>query len=273
MTVNRFISGDELWSAPGILMAIGAIVFIIAFLGCCGAIKESSCMVLTVSYKKILYFMTELNMKTKLINLCHFYMFIQFSVLLIVIILFEIGIGAFGYVNKDELNAALDKGFNKTLHNYQPNKEAWNTVQSELHCCGILGPDDYKPIFNNTAELPKSCCLNLAADKVCTKDDASCFKKGCKSALFTLLDSQSTILAGVAVAVGLIQVSPINFFLLSRHGILFINLWAKNSNKIDLFFTDYWSWIRLLLVSCIPSKLWSRLNLRQISWTMKTYWI
>lgn len=30
-------------------MVIGAVVFIIAFLGCCGAIKESSCMVLTVN--------------------------------------------------------------------------------------------------------------------------------------------------------------------------------------------------------------------------------
>lgn len=48
-SINLIPSGDELWSAPAILMAIGAIVFIIAFLGCCGAIKESSCMVLTVS--------------------------------------------------------------------------------------------------------------------------------------------------------------------------------------------------------------------------------
>lgn len=47
--INSFISGDELWTAPTILMAIGAVVFVIAFLGCCGAIKESSCMVLTVS--------------------------------------------------------------------------------------------------------------------------------------------------------------------------------------------------------------------------------
>lgn len=123
------------------------------------------------------------------------------------IIVFEIGIGAFGYVNKEELNAALDKGFNKTLHNYEPNKEAWDMVQSELKCCGISGPDDYKPIFNST-ELPKSCCLDLAKDKVCTKDDAS--KDGCKSALFTLLSSKSTLLAGVAVAVGLIQVSAID---------------------------------------------------------------
>lgn len=48
------------------------------------------------------------------------------------IILFEIGIGAFGYANKEELNNALDKGFNKTLHNYEPNREAWDMVQSEV---------------------------------------------------------------------------------------------------------------------------------------------
>lgn len=58
--------------------------------------------------------------------------FLQFSVLLVVIILFEIGIGAFGYVNKNELETALNKGFNKTLHNYGPNKEAWDMVQSEV---------------------------------------------------------------------------------------------------------------------------------------------
>lgn len=62
---------------------------------------------------------------------CHFSVF-QFSLLLVVIILFEIGIGAFGYANKDELNAALDKGFNKTLHDYEINKDAWNMVQSEV---------------------------------------------------------------------------------------------------------------------------------------------
>lgn len=66
-----------------------------------------------------------------LISSCHFSVF-QFSLLLVVIILFEIGIGAFGYANKDELNAALDKGFNKTLHDYEINKDAWNMVQTEV---------------------------------------------------------------------------------------------------------------------------------------------
>lgn len=68
-----------------------------------------------------------------LIAVCHFLsVHIQFSLLLVVIILFEIGIGAFGYANKEELNNALDKGFNKTLHNYEPNREAWDMVQSEV---------------------------------------------------------------------------------------------------------------------------------------------
>lgn len=56
----------------------------------------------------------------------------QFSLLLIVIILFEIGIGTFGYVNKGQLNTALDKGFNKTFEKYGNNTYAWDMVQSEV---------------------------------------------------------------------------------------------------------------------------------------------
>lgn len=56
----------------------------------------------------------------------------QFSLLLIVIILFEIGIGAFGYVRQDDLNAALDKGFNQTLKDYKTNEKAWDLVQTEV---------------------------------------------------------------------------------------------------------------------------------------------
>lgn len=38
------------FSAPPIvLMVIGSIIFVIAFFGCCGAIQESHCMIVTVS--------------------------------------------------------------------------------------------------------------------------------------------------------------------------------------------------------------------------------
>lgn len=56
----------------------------------------------------------------------------QFSLMLIVIIVLEIGIGAFGYIRKDDLNDALDKGFNQTLKDYKTNEKAWDLVQSEV---------------------------------------------------------------------------------------------------------------------------------------------
>lgn len=36
------------FSTPNLLIAIGTIVFIVAFFGCCGAVKENFCMVVTV---------------------------------------------------------------------------------------------------------------------------------------------------------------------------------------------------------------------------------
>lgn len=35
--------------APTATIVIGAIIFVIAFLGCCGAIKENRCLLITVS--------------------------------------------------------------------------------------------------------------------------------------------------------------------------------------------------------------------------------
>lgn len=78
-----------------------------------------------------------------------------------------------------------------------------------MKCCGINSASDYIPILNGT-DLPKSCCLNLDVSKPCTEKDAS--KNGCKPALLHYLTSQSTILAGVAVAVGLVQVRKLENF-------------------------------------------------------------
>lgn len=37
------------FSPATLLVVVGILVFIIAFMGCCGALKESTCMVLVVS--------------------------------------------------------------------------------------------------------------------------------------------------------------------------------------------------------------------------------
>jgi CD63 antigen len=40
---------DRFFSAPALLIAVGAIVLIISFFGCCGAVKENHCMIFAVS--------------------------------------------------------------------------------------------------------------------------------------------------------------------------------------------------------------------------------
>uniref|UniRef100_A0A3B4BJD3 TSN18 protein n=1 Tax=Periophthalmus magnuspinnatus TaxID=409849 RepID=A0A3B4BJD3_9GOBI len=40
---------DQLSSVSYVLIAVGAVLLVIGFLGCCGAVRESRCMLLTVS--------------------------------------------------------------------------------------------------------------------------------------------------------------------------------------------------------------------------------
>ena len=41
---------DRYLSAPNLLIAVGAIILLVSFLGCCGAVKENHCMIVSVSH-------------------------------------------------------------------------------------------------------------------------------------------------------------------------------------------------------------------------------
>ncbi|KAG4070067.1 hypothetical protein HA402_013727 [Bradysia odoriphaga] len=163
--------GASFWSAPILLIVVGAIVFVIAFLGCCGALKENSCMVSA------------------------FYCWSSFCA--------ELGIGIAGYVKHGQLEGILETGFNKTMAEYSKNEEAWDLVQKEMHCCGIKGPADYQPIFQNNS-LPNSCCTKFPPNSnVCTQQNA--LQDGCMPKLLHFLESKSLILAGVGIGIALVQ--------------------------------------------------------------------
>lgn len=48
--------GSFYTSGPIVLIIVGIIVFVVAFFGCCGAVKENHCMIVTVSPFWLLYF-------------------------------------------------------------------------------------------------------------------------------------------------------------------------------------------------------------------------
>lgn len=187
---SNFVS-DHIWTAPIILMIVGAAVAIICFLGCCGALKESSCMILS------------------------------FAILAVVIFLFEIGLGVAGYVKHTGLKQLMEGQFNSTMSNYKQRddyRDAWTLLQTELDCCGTYGPEDWESIFPNKT-LPAACCsvINLSQSKECTVNDAT--PQGCLQKLLKIMDSKTLILASVVLAVAGIQVG-----LLVIYFIFFINL-------------------------------------------------
>lgn len=44
---------NSFFSVPSLLIAVGSIILFIAFFGCCGALRENYCMIITVSHKYI----------------------------------------------------------------------------------------------------------------------------------------------------------------------------------------------------------------------------
>nr|DAA34623.1 TPA_inf: tetraspanin [Amblyomma variegatum] len=173
------VIGDDYVSAPVILIVVGSIVFLVAFLGCCGAMQESYCMLML------------------------------FSVFLFLILVAEIAAGALGFVYKGKVdNIATDK-FIQTMKDYnrgggkmQPVHEAWDFIQHQLQCCGVNGPEDWLKYAQ--IPPPQSCC---------SSDSGACipFTKGCYNKVKEDI-SQYAVYVGIAgIGIGLIEIGGIIF--------------------------------------------------------------
>ncbi|KAJ8008833.1 hypothetical protein DPEC_G00082530 [Dallia pectoralis] len=162
-----------------LLIAVGAIIMVLGFLGCCGAIKENRCMLM-------LFFI---------------------GLLLIFILLLAVGImGAVG--NKNSKNV-LKESFSLLLPlNTQPAniQDDINALQTEAHCCGIVnGPSDW----GNTA--PDSCsCVNTTLP--CTTYNSKLvYSTSCIDYLTTAVQQSAVIALGVAFGIAVLMLFGMAF--------------------------------------------------------------
>lgn len=112
------------------MIVIGDIIFVVAFLGCCGALQENACMIRSVSDVDSFGF--------GLLSLSLTFIPFQYAICLIIIITFEIGIGVAGFVKRQELSDVLNRGFNQTLTHYKDNEIAWKFVQTEVSSMSLF---------------------------------------------------------------------------------------------------------------------------------------
>jgi len=188
-------------SATYIMIVIAALVILIAFFGCCGAMKESKCLLGT-----------------------------YFTIILALFIVMLIG-AILGYSGnfEDTIKTPFEKALKK--YNDQPDKDdqsaqnyksVWNEVQAELKCCGI---DSFKDWQNTTDadfnfpinfNKPEGCCIWGRDDErlteneieVCRADNpnddgsqSGFYFKGCYTAFTDKIESNQDLVIGLAIGI------------------------------------------------------------------------
>ncbi|KAL1489345.1 hypothetical protein ABEB36_014258 [Hypothenemus hampei] len=181
---NHFTTSDLL-GPPIVLIVAGTIVFIIAFLGCFGAIRES--------YKMLL----------------------AFAGLLLVIFILELAVGIAAAVYKADFDDTLKKSLKYAMTNYTESTAehvAWDRLQKKFKCCGIEKPNDWNI---PPAPWPDSCCWDGPAEKDVVKADNYCetkqlgnfvYSTGCFQKLKTKIESNTKVLIGVGIGIAFVEV-------------------------------------------------------------------
>ncbi|XP_075715511.1 tetraspanin-8 [Rhinoderma darwinii] len=169
------IQGSGLLSAIDVMIAVGAIIMVLGFFGCCGAIKESRCLLLL------------------------------FFIGLFLILALQITAGILGVVYKPQLEDKV----NKTLHGLLPLdnqpeefKQALEKIQEESKCCGIV-----HGILDWRSAIPKSCSCTVPTNPdTC---GSGYYKQTCASVFVDYYKNHLVIIIGIAF--GLAAVENVDF--------------------------------------------------------------
>ncbi|CAH1786569.1 unnamed protein product [Owenia fusiformis] len=179
---KKYVEGnfEQLYTGAYILMGIGVLIMIIGFLGCCGAIKESQCMLAT------------------------------FFVLLFLIFAILVAAGVYALVQQDDLKSEVNKVLQGRVADYHQNegsKTFMDNIQVNFKCCGAsAGSGDYlltgvKDLFggNKVGGIPETCGDIVQQVKPCTQQ------------MFDFLKEHVIIIAGVAIGIGVVMVLGMTF--------------------------------------------------------------
>jgi len=173
---NRFAEAEYF------IIGVGVVVSFIGFLGCCGVLKNSYGMVTT------------------------------FAILLSIIFILEIAAAIVGYVYKGKVNAAATTALDTAVKNYDSQegaKKLMDWAQTTFTCCGLDGPSDYDRGAN------KSSCGHAGQAVASCHKNGKCvedlYRSGCKEKIIEFAKSNMSIIAGVVLGIGLIEIFGIVF--------------------------------------------------------------
>lgn len=184
---------DRFFSVPSLLIAVGSIIFFIAFFGCCGAIRENYCMIVT------------------------------FATLMAVVFILELSAGISGYVLRGSASENIKEKMHETMKNYNKSvdiTEVWNKIQKDFDCCGTNGPSEWIEILGNDT-LPVSCCSSVSTSvstsqsvnnvSSCRLNSNNVHSVGCLRAVETFVKAHAVQLGGAGLGIAFVQALGIWF--------------------------------------------------------------
>ncbi|XP_038650131.1 tetraspanin-1-like isoform X2 [Scyliorhinus canicula] len=166
-------------------IAIGIVLVVLGFLGCCGAQKESKCLLML------------------------------FFVIVLIIFIAEIAAAVVALVYSSFAESLLRAWVTPVLQNdYGKQTDVtgiWNTTMSELKCCGFTNYTDFTNSYyfkNHGQTFPPFCCSNLTSVSVCNENAAAESNvQGCFKQLFSILRENANIVGGIAVAICVLEIA------------------------------------------------------------------
>ncbi|KAM8973578.1 tetraspanin-8 [Pelodytes ibericus] len=175
------IQSSGLLSAIDLMIAVGAIIMVLGFFGCCGAMKESKCLLL------------------------------MFFIGLFLILALQVTAGVLGVVYKDKIEAEVNKTLSGLLPlQNQPEdfKNNLHTIQTEYKCCGLVtGPTDWG------SSIPTSCtCTQPEDPSECRLANGKLVYKSSCSFVFTdYFKKHLGIIIGIAFGLAVVELFGLGF--------------------------------------------------------------
>ncbi|KFQ32876.1 Tetraspanin-18, partial [Merops nubicus] len=175
-----------LFTGAYVLLAMGAMLFLLGFLGCCGAARENKCLLLL------------------------FFMFI------LLIFLAELSAAILAFIFRENLTREF---FTKELKkHYLRNNDTdvfsstWNSVMITFACCGVNGPEDFEavpqlPHSPLERAPPEACCQReLGGREGLFVDREACLTGGCYTVIMNSFETYVYLAGALAIGVLAIEV-------------------------------------------------------------------
>uniref|UniRef100_A0A8C9P4X4 Tetraspanin n=1 Tax=Spermophilus dauricus TaxID=99837 RepID=A0A8C9P4X4_SPEDA len=178
-----------LFTGAYVLLAMGGLLFLLGFLGCCGAVRENKCLLLFVSSPSS-----------------------------------HVTVGALGReLTREFFTKELTKHYQGD-NDTDVFSATWNSVMITFGCCGVNGPEDFKfasiyqMLAQDREEVPEACCRRNREECVSGR---SLFinTQGCYAVILNTFETYVYLAGALAIGVLAIELSVMIFAMCLFRGI------------------------------------------------------